>query len=799
MKVSYYNLKKLVDFDYSPEDLSARITQLGLEVSSIDSIGENLQNIFVGKVIEKKSHPSADKLSVCRVDTAGKVYDVVCGAPNVAEGQIVSIAVPGAVLPGGHKITIAKIRGIQSEGMICSEKELGLGDDATGIMVLDDSFEIGSQLCDVAGLRDWIIEIDLTPNRPDCLSLLGVAREIGVISNSDVRKPDLSPFNVDLNKEDTIKVTIDDADLCENYSAYIIRGVKVASSPFWLVNAVEKLGMRSINNIVDVTNYILVEMGHPLHAFDLKKIKGAEIVVRRAKSGENIITLDKKERVLDDSMLVIADAEDPIAIAGVMGGAESEVDENTSDILLEGAYFNPVSVRKTSKKIGLSTEASYRFERGTDRIGFKDALKRAAYLIAGFGKAASISDLIENNAKDYEKKSISCNIDRINSYLGIEVSAEQMLDILEKLQITIRERDGSNLLLEPPSFRIDLDIEEDIVEEIARVYGYDEIPMIYPGSEFVEYEVNKKLFFSQITQDILAGAGFYDTMSCSLLSMSATESIPSFFIEGNHQAVCVMNPISEMQHALQTSLVPNLLNIVSLNSKNRVKNIKIFEIANVFIPTGDGESDEKLVLGLSVSGNTENYFWGKDSNKWDFFSFKGFLEDYFDVLGIKWLSFSSFELPYCHPGRTACLLLGKKRLGYLGQIHPMKAKELDIDKDTFIAEFDASMMIQSMNIKGSYTPLPKYPASERDLAIVVGKDVSYQKINSTLNQSLPGLLEDFMLVSTYEGEQIGDGKASLNFRMRYRSVEKTLKDKEVDSMHNKLAQILVENLGCELR
>ncbi len=799
MKVSYYNLKKLVDFDFSPQDLSDRITQLGLEVSSIDSIGENLANVFVGKVIEKKSHPSSDKLSVCKVDITAKVCDVVCGAPNVAEGQVVPIAVPGAILPGGHKISIAKIRGVQSEGMICSAKELGLGDDETGIMVFDENFQIGTQLCDIEGLRDWIIEIDLTPNRPDCLSLMGVAREISVISGTDMKKPDLVPYDIALNGDDAIKIRIDDVDLCENYSAYIIRGVEVASSPFWLANAVEKLGMRSINNIVDITNYILVEMGHPLHAFDLNKIKGGQIVVRRAKNNERIVTLDQKERILDDSMLVIADEKDPMAIAGVMGGADSEVDENTSDILLEGAYFNPVSIRKTSKKIGLSTEASYRFERGTDQVGFKDALKRAAYLIAGLGKASSISNLIENNAKDYEKKSIGCNIDRINSYLGLSLPSEQILDILEKLQITVKKRNGNNLILEPPSFRIDLDIEEDIVEEVARVYGYDEIPMIYPGSEFVEYEVNKKLLFSQATQDILAGAGFYDTMSCSLLSLSATESIPSFFVKDDCKAVCVMNPISEMQHALQTSLLPNLLNILSLNSKNKYKNIKIFEIANVFIPVGGADAEEKLVLGIAVSGDMKNYFWGADSTRWDFFAFKGFLEDYFDLLGMKNISFNSIELPYCHPGRTACLSVGDEQIGYLGQIHPMKAKDLELDKDTFVAELDASAIIRLMDINGSYTPLPKYPAAERDLAIVVEKSLSYQKIKSTLNQSLPGLLEDFMLVSTYEGEQIGAGKVSLNFRMRYRSLDKTLKDKEVDGMHNKLAQILVENLGCELR
>lgn len=799
MKVSYYWLQQFVDFDYTPDELADVLTLLGLEVASITPVGQQLDKVVVADVKSVQAHPQADKLCVCEVYDGSTTYNIVCGAPNVAAGQRVAFAKEGAQLPGGMTIKKAKIRGVESCGMICSQKELGLGDDAGGIMVLDDSFALGKELSTIPGLRDWILEIELTPNRPDCLSILGVAREISVVTGNPLKNIDSDSDGISVNTGDTIPITIKDADLCGNYSAIIIRGVKVAPSPFWLANMVEKLGMRSINTVVDVTNYVLMEMGHPLHAFDLNKLKGPEIIVRRADQDEQIVTIDDKDRTLNNSMLVIADRENPVAVAGVMGGAYSEVDDATTDILLEGAYFNPVSVRKTSKTLGLSTEASHRFERGTDRLGFKTALRRAAYLIAQLGNAKSISELFECEAKPASLTHVSCNTKRIQSLLGIDISHDKIVDIIQKLGMTIINRNNENLKLEVPSYRVDIEIEEDIVEEVARIYGYNNIPMAQPGSSYIECDVNMKLMYARFTRDILVGAGYFETLTCSLVPESVQKQYPSWCCDASKAAVCVKNPISEMQQALQTSLIPNMLDTISLNVKQKAQSIQIFELGNIFVPKTATTADEKYVLSIAVSGAKQGDSWQGVAQFWDFFSFKGFLEGYFDALNISGITYQRSKLEYLHPGRCADIFLGDTKIGIIGQIHPQIARERDIYERTFVAEIDAGQLIERMNLKGSYTPLPKYPAIDRDLAIVIDAGVEYQTVCNELARHVPDLLEEWRLVSVYEGNPIPAGKKSLSLRMRYRSAQTTLTDEDVDAVHNEYASKIVKNLGCELR
>ncbi len=799
MIISYSWLKEFVDIPYSPEELADKLTLLGLEVASITPLGQGLTNVVVAQVMEVEPHPQADKLQVCSLVAGDNKYTVVCGAPNVAVGQRVPLALEGCTLPGGMKIKHAKIRGVESQGMICSQKELGIGEDASGIMVLDESFKPGTDFTAINGIQDWIIEIELTPNRPDCLSMLGVAREVAVLTGNELSQPALTKSQVSENANDVIPITIKNPDLCENYSAYIIRGVKVGPSPYWLANKVEKLGMRSINTIVDVTNFVLMEMGHPLHAFDLNKLKGPQIVVRTAQEGEKILTLDDKERVLDSSMLVIADEKNPVAVAGVMGGASSEVSDTTTDILLEGAYFNPVSVRKTAKSLGLSTEASHRFERGTDRVGFQKALKRAAYLIAELCSASSISDLFENNAKEAEQTFVTCNTAKIASLIGVDLSHDQIVETIEELGIDVVEQNNKNLKLAIPSYRIDLAIEEDIVEEVARIYGYDKIPMAEPGSTYVECEVNDKLIYSRFTRDVLVGAGFYETLSCSLVSESVNEKFPCWVSNDKKPPVCVQNPISEMQKALQTSLIPNLLNAVAVNVKQKAESVKLFELGNIFVPISDTQADEKYMLCLAVGGNLEPTTWHGATEPWDFYRFKGLLAGYFDVLDIKNCGVERIQIDYLHPGRSAQFVIGKTVVGVFGQIHPEVAESMDVPENTFVAELDAQVLIDAMNLQGSYTPLPKYPAVERDLAVVIDTTTNFQKISTVLADLEPMLLEDWKLVSLYEGDPIPEGKKSLSFRMRYRSQESTLKDDEVDKVHNNYAAKVVKTLGCELR
>ena len=799
MKISYKWLKKLVDFNYSPDELGDKLTLLGLEVASITHAGGNLENVFVAKVLDVNKVEGSNHLSVCKVKVVDKEYQIICGASNIAKNQTVALAVEGADLPCGLKIKKTKIKGIESCGMICSKKELGLEEDSAGIWELNDSFIEGTELSSIDELNDIIIEIELTPNRPDCLSMLGVAREVAVLTGNRLNFPEPDKLDVPVKNDDTIPIKISDPDLCENYSAYIIRDIKVAPSPFWLTNAVEKLGMRSINNIVDITNYVLMEMGHPLHAFDLKKINGPEITVRRAKKNESMKTLDDKLRQLDDSMLLIADTKAPLAIAGVMGGAESEVSESTTDILLEGAYFNPVNVRSTSKKLSLSSEASYRFERGTDRAGFHKALTRAAHMIAKLGGASSISALFGNDATKYTEKTVSGNLNRIKSYIGIDIFDNDILEIFKKLDFELKSRTGNDFVLQIPSYRVDIAIEEDLVEEVARIYGYDKIPMANPGSDFVDMQINKKLIYSQFTRNIFVGAGFYETVTCSLVSAKIPQNNKPVFSNNNFSALKIANPISEMQEVLQTSLLPNILDVVQLNTKNKAETIRLFEMGKIFIPIGEKNIAEKNALCLAVCGNREKNFWLDSSQTWDFYTFKGLITDYFDLLGIEDLSFSRSEHELFHPGRSADIFINKIKVGTFGQIHPSKTKETDIHELTFAAELDADYLSENMNIKGSYSPLQKYPSIERDLAVVIDSKMLFQEINDVINSKRPELLENYRVVSVYEGAPIPEGKKSLNLRMTYRSKDKTLNDQEVDKIHDNFSNYVVSEIKAELR
>lgn len=799
MKVSCHWLKQFVDFSYTPDELSEHLTMLGLEVASVDAIGRNLSGIVVGYVKDVKPHPDADKLKICSVDIGTSIITIVCGASNVKSGQYVPVATDGAILPDGRKIVKTTLKGVASEGMICSAHELALSDNSTGIMVLDGDLTPGTLLMEVPGIIDDVLEIELTPNRPDCLSIFGVAREIALLNNNQLSALQITVPKVKVNKNDIIPITIDSDDLCEKYAAYVIRGITVGPSPFWLRFALEKLGLRSINNIVDITNYVLLEMGHPLHAFDLNTLQGSEIIVRRAREGESIVTIDDKDRVLDSDMLVIADHDRPVAIAGVMGGDETAVSETTTDILLEGAYFNPVSIRKTSKRLGLSTDSSYRFERGVDRRGFTDALRRAACLIAELGRAESMSELFYKEAAPYKPQTVSCSFERIRDYIGIDISDKAMQAILTKLGIGIQKTSSNTVSLDIPSYRVDLSIEEDIVEEVARVYGYNNIPAAAPGSEFVEYEINPSLKWTRMTRNVLSGMGFYDTLTCSLVHLDATKSYPSFFVKQKHSALCVKNPISEMQHALQTSLAPNMLNMLEVNRRHADDVIRLFEIGRIFIPIGDNRADEAKILAVALSGQSDADSLTREVREWDFYSFKGILEGYLGYWGIDHVRYEKGTVPYLHPGRTAHILIGNDVIGYFGQLHPSVAQERGIHENTYLCELLADSLIESMNLARRYQAVAKFPAVDRDLAIVLDKATAFQAIYDTLRSALPELLENLQIISIYEGTPIPEGKKSINFRMTYRSGEKTLQDEEVDAIHNRLASVLVDELKCELR
>lgn len=797
MNVTLNWLKTYIDFELSPSELADRLTMLGVEVESIKQLGAELEGVIVGSVTSIRPHPNADKLVLCQVDTGGTYeLQIVCGAPNVREGMLAPVATIGTTLPVGLTIKRAKLRGETSQGMLCSEKELGLSDDAAGLMELSTETPLGTPLSEALGLDDAVFELEITPNRPDCLSLIGVAREIRAETGNPLKLPTVDVKESDINVRDLTSVTIDAPDLCPRYAARVIQGVKVAESPAWLQQRLESVGIGVINNIVDVTNFVLMEYGQPLHAFDYHKLTENRIVVRRAADSEQITTLDEIERELTPDMLVIADAEKPVALAGIMGGYDSEITETTCDVLLESAYFNPSSVRATAKALGISTEASYRFERGADPGVVLAALDRAAQLIVELAGGTICEGTVDVYPGRQPLTKVQFRPERVNFVLGTTLKAAEMVQILNRLGFDV-DATGDVYQVTVPTFRSDVTREIDLIEEIARVYGYDNIPTTLPKGDIPVPASNPKTDVGRRVKHFLLAAGMMEVVNYSFCDPNCFDRIRLTAEDPFRNTLKLRNPLSPEMSVLRTTLTPGLLENAQHNRNHQIDTIALFEIGSVFVYDGE-EKEPQRVTGV-LAGQIGEGVYSDPHRAPDFFDIKGLVEGMLEVCGVVDWTLQKTEVRTFHPGRNAEVLLGDRRLGAFGEVHPEVLENYDLPYKAYLFEFDLEGLADATTFAKRFEPISIYPKVARDLAIIVDKEVLSDMPTELIYTTGGDSVDSVRLFDVYEGEQVPEGKKSLAYTITYHSATETLTDKAVNALHDKIVKRLNRELGAELR
>jgi phenylalanyl-tRNA synthetase beta chain len=800
MKVTYNWLKEFVDFDLSPETLADVLTMLGLEVEGMEKQGGGLDDVVVALVEEKRQHPNADKLSLCRVNNGSEVLDVVCGAQNFQQGDTVALAQIGATLPGDFKIKRSKIRGEESCGMLCSEKELGLAEESAGIMVLPEGLKPGTPLFEALGLKDTLMEIGLTPNRADCLSVAGIAREIAAKLGTRVRYPDMAIAEGAEAADATIGVTIEDADLCPRYAARYISGCRIAPSPQWLVKRLNAVGMRSISNVVDVTNLVMMELGHPLHAFDCDRLEGRRIVVRRAGEGELFTTLDDQQRTLTADDLVICDASHPVALAGVMGGLNSEISDSTANILLESACFKPAAIRRTSKRLGLHTESSHRFERGADIGMVTRALDRAASLIADLSGGSVARGVVDVYPGITTPPAITLRPGRVGAMLGIEVSKLEIFDILQRLECSVQETAEGTLEVVPPTYRIDLEREIDLVEEVARMKGFDAIPATMPMARVISDRPTLHQRMERSVRDIMVNHGMNEIINFSFISPDAADKLLLPADDIRRTAIKVANPLVAEQSVMRTSLLPGVLEAVTRNTSFRTMDLKLFEIRRRYLPTAEEMPHEPLCIAGALTGSRVGTSWSSARDAVDFYDVKGIIENLLELLqfrGVTWVA--DVPEPYYHPGKSCSVMVGRERIGTFGEIHPTVQEAFGIEKPVFVFELDFEKLVTLSHQKRTISAPSRFPDSTRDIAMLAADGVQAERIVSCVNGVKAREIEQVEIFDLYRGAGIQEGFKSIAIRIRYRSYERTLTDDEIGTIHAKVIAALVNKLNVSIR
>jgi len=798
MKVSYNWLKEFVELELGPEELAERLTLSGAEVERVEEIAPAFSGVVVGRVAAIEADPEKPGWKWCRVETGSETVTALCGAPNLAVGMLTAAALPGGVLPGG-KVEAKKMGGRVSGVVLCSERELGLGEDESGVIELPPDLEAGQPLEEVLGLADAVLEIDVTPNRPDLLSIRGVARDIAALTGKRLLRP--APLTLEtgdpIGKE--AAVTVEDYRLCPRYCARLIRGVKIGPSPFPIRRRLELGGVKPVNNVVDATNYLLLELGHPLHAFDHRRLSGGEVIVRTARDGEAIVTIDGSRRELEPGMLVIADREKPVAVAGVMGGLHSEIGELTESVLLESAVFNPVSIRRTSRRLGMATEASRRFERGADPGAAPLALDRAAALILKLAGGKAAEGAIDRREGDFTRRTVSVRPDRAGRLLGYPVSAEIIVGALERLGLEREDEGDGELRFSVPLWRPDLTREVDLVEEIGRLAGYDRIPETLPEAGLSSRPSPPERTVPERARKVLLGLGLDEVITYSFMD---PKSLDRLGLDGEsplRRAVRIANPVNKEQCLLRTTLIPGLLGVLAENHNRKVAPVNIFEWGTVFAADGSGPARERPLLSLLISGPLENPDWRRPEPAIDFFSLKGILELLVERLGLGELSWSPHRDPVCQPGQCARIEAGGETLGKAGKLSPRVGEDFSLDLPVYLAELEAGPFLAAAGQVAEFRKLDQYPAVRRDLALVVDEAVSYREVKDALEAARPDLLEGFEIFDLYRGSQIPDGKKSFAFRLNYRSSSDTLCEATVNKVHQDLLRELEGSLGCAFR
>jgi len=813
MKVSYRWLNDYIELGgIEPGELAERITRGGIEVDGVEARNKGVSQVVAGYVLEKEKHPDADKLNVCKVEVGGgEPLQIVCGARNVDAGQKVPVALVGAKLPGGLDIKRAKLRGVESQGMICSAKELGLNDkllpkeQQEGILVLPEGVEPGTPIADVLGIDDYVLELDLTPNRADCLSMLGVAYEVGALTGAPVKLPEATIADAPEKASDRIAVHVAAPDRCPRYAVRYIAGVKVGPSPQWMQNRLMAAGVRPINNIVDITNYVMLEYGQPLHAFDADKLAGGRIGVRLAETGEKLETLDGQVRELEPHMLLITDAEKPVGLAGVMGGANSEVSDATVNIVLESANFDGGTIRRTSRQLGLRSEASLRFEKGVDDARVLPALDRAASLMARYADGKVAEGIVQVESAAAEEATVRLPLDKVNRYLGTELSRLEVKTIFGRLGFD-NEMDGEGVFtVKVPTRRGDITRDVDLIEEVARLYGYDNIPTTpiegetTPGSLTVPQAIRREL------RRRLTDAGITEVIGYSFVHPDRARLLTGLAGSGT-KPVKLSLPMSEDRSVLRTGLVPGLMGIAAYNRNRKNHDVSIFEIGSVFLTDEDELTRlprENHRLAALLTGSRSEAQWNRQAEAYDFYDAKGILELVFEVLGVAGkITFAAAPVDGLHPGRSAEVLLnaehGTVRIGYVGQLHPALQLEQDLE-DTYVLELELGPLNEHAVFAIASRPLPRFPAIVRDIAVVIAREVEAGRLIASIREAAGPLLESVRVFDVYTGERLGDGRKSVALSLVYRHAERTLTDEEVAELQEKAVAELEKSFGAELR
>ena len=787
-------LRDYVDIDIDTQEFANMMTMTGSKVEKVDFFGKETNGVEVCKILEIEQHPDADRLKVTKVEVAnGEILQIVTNATNIKVGDYVPVARIGAVLPGDFKIKKGKLRGVLSEGMFCGAEELTIPSafvedhKKDGIYILDhqDSFELGMDVRDVLGINDALIEFEITSNRPDCRSIIGIAREAAVTLGKELKYPEIKVQACD--EEMSFEIDIQ-TDLCKRYCGRVVKDVKVGPSPYWMQRKLIEAGMRPISNIVDITNYVMLELGQPLHAFDLDDIKYNKMTVKMAEEGEKFTTLDGVERTLTSDMLVIGNQDKTLDLAGIMGGENSEIKDTTTSIFIEGASFAKENIRATSKKLGLRTEASSRFEKGIDINLAEEAVNRACQLIEELGCGTVLNGMLDYYPQKEDVQKVTVNPVRINKLLGVNVPMDQFINILESLEFKCNLVSSEVLELEVPTFRLDITEDADILEEIARIYGYDNIPSAsLEGNATAGVKTEKQKFIDNVKSNSIA-CGLNEILTYSFVSPRGVDKINLPADDEKRNFVKIMNPLGEETSVMRTTLIPNMLDVISTNISHKVEEVSAFECGNTFIPQE----------GLPIE--TKKYCVGMYGKEVDFFVLKGVIESVLNNVGLKGYEIEpeTTNLTF-HPGRCAKIVYNNIYIGTFGELHPDVIENYNLGQRVYVAEINIDTVFENLNLTKSYNPLPKYPSTSRDIALIVKDEVFVKQIEDIIKANGEDLVESYKLFDVYKGAQIEEGHKSIAYSITYRSKDKTLTDEDVAKVHEKILSELSEKLNANLR
>jgi phenylalanyl-tRNA synthetase beta chain len=802
MKVPIGWLKDYVAIDVTPEVLAEKLTFSGIEVEGIETVGATYEGMVAGEIVALEPHPNADRLRLCSVFDGATTVPVVCGADNFGVGDKAAFAPVGVTLPGGMKIKRAKIRGVESLGMLCAEDELGLSDDHGGILLLPPETAPGTPLVDVVGGPDTVLELEMTWNRPDCLCMIGIAREVAALLGQSLKLPATALPDGEGDVHDRVRVLVDDPENCRRYTARLLEGLRVGPSPMWLRRRLVMSGIRPISNIVDVTNYVMLETGHPLHAFDFTLLEEQTIHVRRAGVGETIVTLDGKARPLNADMLVIADARRPVAVAGIMGGAGSEIGSDTRQVLLESAHFEPARIRRTSSALGLGSESSYRFERGVNPATVEWAGARAAGLMHSLAGGTLVGGVVDVYPRPPDQRAIPLRFERVRSLLGVPVGADEIVGILESIELQCTERQAAGCVVRAPDFRLDLHIEADLIEEVARLYGLDRVPAGIPTASVVADADDAPSRAVYRVRDILAGLGFVETVTYSFVA----DSLLDLFDSGDRaRRVALPNPVSAEHGFLRPALAPQLIETLGHNLARQTAAMHAYEIGRVFQRDPDGAIVEanRLALGCMGRATPAGTLVGRRAVTEDeqFFAIKGSVEAlleaaHVDLTAVTWMPCARAWLA---PGQAATIAVDGREVGWIGLLSAAVRRRWRMQEPVGVAELEIACVTDKIFSIKPLHELPAYPSVARDVALVVDAGVSHAQIEAVIRAAAPLELTRLDLFDIFTGEGIGKGRRSLAYSLVYRSRERTLTDAEVNSFHESVREALKRELGADLR